>query len=73
MGQLDRKPAIAPLPHQRMGLAYDAWLRTLDVAHHNTLMPYQIAEIEECSIELDDALSHGDLSSAVVPPWRWNL
>jgi hypothetical protein len=60
MGQLDRTGLFSPLGPQRMGLDYETWMHVLGAAHdHYSLMPYELAEIEECSMVHDEAIGTG--------------
>jgi hypothetical protein len=60
MGRLDRTATLPTQPQQRLGLEQDEWLCLLSDAHdHIPLLPYEVAEIEECSITHDDVIGTG--------------
>jgi hypothetical protein len=71
MGQLDRTALLAPHATQRLGLDHAAWLQAMNLAHPLSLMPYELAEIEESSLALEEAITEGDASSAPISPWRF--
>jgi hypothetical protein len=56
MGQLDRTSLYAPHAAHHLGMEPSEWLRMLDLAHPNTLMPYELAEIEEYSLAHDESI-----------------
>jgi hypothetical protein len=69
MGQLDRTSLIAPHAEQRLGLDHATWQHAVHLAHPYSLMPYELAEIEESSLALEEAINEGDASAAPIPPW----
>jgi hypothetical protein len=74
MGQLDRTALIAPHAHQRLGLEHATWMDVLNAAHeHYPLMPYELAEIEECSLVHDAAIGTGGTGVAHVPPHQGKI
>jgi hypothetical protein len=58
MGQLDKSTAFALRTSQQWLLPPEMWLHLHGLSHDMSLMPYEQAEIEEYSLELEDAL-HG--------------
>jgi hypothetical protein len=58
MGQLDKTAAFALPTAQQLLLPPEMWLHLHGLSHDVSLMPYEQAEIEEYSLELEDAL-HG--------------
>ena len=61
MGHLDRPALQAAHAAQRLGLDHATWLSALLAAHeamheHDALMPYELAEIEESSLTLEEAM-----------------
>lgn len=69
MGQLDRSGVLTPEAAQRLGLDHASWLHAIHLAHPYQLMPYELAEIEESSLALEEAISEGDPSAAPLSPW----
>ncbi len=72
MAQLDRTALLAPNAHQRLGLDHASWLRAVNLAHPYQLMPYELAEIEESSLTMEEAFNEGNTSFAPVSPWRFS-
>jgi hypothetical protein len=58
MGRLDRTALPTEHDAHQLGLEHATWLSVLDAAHaHYAFMPYELAEIEECSLVQDEAAS----------------
>ncbi len=69
MGHLDRTALQAAHNAQRLGLDHEVWLSALLAAHeatheHDALMPYELAEIEESSLTLEEAMGLQDAAAA---------
>jgi hypothetical protein len=64
MGQLDKTSRLAFTFTENLLLPPMMWQQLLGPSHDVTLMPYEQAEIEEYSLEVDEALdriSHAHL------------
>ncbi len=69
MGLLDRAALLMSPTKLHLALTPEQ-VNTAEPAH--SLMPYEIAEIEECSISFDEAVSHGDEDAAPVGMCQWH-
>lgn len=56
MGQLDKTSALALSVAENFLLPPTMWQHLLGPSHDVSLMPYEQAEIEEYSLEVDEAL-----------------
>jgi hypothetical protein len=72
MGNFDKSAVFTLRTAQQLLLPPSMWIHLYGLSHDVSLMPYEQAEIEEYSLELEDAL-HGPGSSfdKGAAPWVW--
>jgi hypothetical protein len=71
MALLDRTALQAEHGAQRLGLDHETWLNGLLAAQeHYSLMPYELAEIEESSLAQDEACDTQEAAARPATPTR---
>jgi hypothetical protein len=70
MGQLDRAALLMSHSELHSTLVHNASLALTRAQQPYQLMPYETAEIQECSDTQAGALERGDESAAALCQWR---
>jgi hypothetical protein len=73
MGQLDRAALLMSHADLHWALAQNTSQDMVSLQHPYLLMPYEMAEIEECSITREEALERGDDEVAAQCQWHAGL
>ncbi len=70
MGQLDRAALLMSHADLHWALAHGTDQPVASMHHPYLLMPYETAEIQECSITQEEALERGDADLAAQCQWQ---
>jgi hypothetical protein len=73
MGQLDRAALLMSNADLHWALTHSADQPAISLQHPYLLMPYEMAEIQECSITQEEALERGDGEVAAQCQWHAGL
>jgi hypothetical protein len=70
MGQLDRAALLMSHADLHWALAHGSGQDEVNLQHPYLLMPYEMAEIQECSIAQEEAIERGDDEVAAQCQWH---